>query len=77
MVSTQLAAVAVAACLPCAEAGGILGQPVDMICLAFMIAAIVIFTIGFEAGTEKLENALEEQPAYWQMLFKTYKELMM
>ena len=26
--------------------GGVLGAPVDMVCLAFMIACIVVFTIG-------------------------------
>ena len=57
--------------------GGILGAPVDMVCVAFMIAAIVVFTVVFETSTEKLEHALEEQPAYYQMLFKAYKELMM
>ena len=72
-----LTAIRIAACVPIAEGGGgVLGAPVDMVCLAFMIAGIVVFTIGFETATEKLEEALEEQPAYWQMLFKTYKELM-
>jgi hypothetical protein len=47
-----------------------------MVCLAFMIGGIVVFTIGFETGTEKIEHRLKLQPAYYQMLFKTYKELM-
>jgi hypothetical protein len=77
MHGVTLAVIGVAACVSPAEGGGgILGAPVDMICLAFMMGGIVIFTIGFETATEKLEEALEEQPAYWQMLFKTYKELM-
>jgi CRP-like cAMP-binding protein/Ca2+-binding EF-hand superfamily protein len=57
--------------------GGILDNKyLDLELAAMMFAGILVFTLGFEHISEKLEASLAEQQHFLMMLAKVYRELM-